>query len=229
MKTAIVVPSRGRPENVKRLAESFKTTQAKSDLWVILDEYDWERKNYENNAEAYDYGFLVVDNITPGMAAPLNMGVEMLMDDAIYDRYEYFAFLGDDHLPKTAYWDYKLELAIPHGKNGIAYGNDLLQGQNLPTACLMNRQIVEHLGGMVPPRFKHLYLDNFWRQLGQDINGLFYCPEVIIEHLHPVARKSEMDANYARVNAPEIYEHDRQIFEEYINSQEYADLVAILR
>lgn len=229
MKVAYVVPSKGRPENVKRLAQAFKQTQATADLWIVIDDNDWERKHYEKNAEEYDYGYLVIENDSTGMAQPLNKGVEILMDDEQYDHYAYFGFMGDDHLPRTLFWDYKLRLAIPHNKNGIAYGNDLLQGENLPTACLMNRQIVEHLGGMVPPNFKHLYLDNFWRKLGQDINGLYYRGDVIIEHMHPLARKSEMDLNYARVNAPEIYEYDRAKFEEYIASQDYADLVAILK
>jgi len=229
MKTAIVVPSRGRPENVKRLADSFHKTEARCDLWVVIDDDDWDRKHYENNAEEYDYGYLVIDNQSTGMAQPLNKGVEILMDDEKFDHYDYFGFLGDDHLPRTTYWDYILTLAIPYNTNGIAYGNDLLQGANLPTACIMNREIIEHLGGMVPPNFKHLYLDNFWKRLGTDIGGLHYRPDVIIEHMHPLARKSEMDINYARVNAQEVYDHDRELFDHYINSQAYADLVAVLK
>lgn len=227
-RNAVVVPSRGRPDNARRLAEAFKKTESRSDLWIVIDDNDWDRKAYEKNAEEYDYGYLVIENNASGMCAPLNKAVEILMDDTQYDHYDYFAFLGDDHLPRTLYWDYILTLAIPFPKNGISYGNDLLQGANLPTACFMNREIVERLGGMVPPGFKHLYVDNFWHKLGTDIGGLYYKPDVIIEHLHPVARKSQMDANYARVNSQEMYDHDRQIYEEYINSREYKDLVAVL-
>lgn len=227
-RNAVVVPSRGRPDNVKRLAEAFKKTEANSDLWVVIDDNDWDRKTYEKNAEEYDYGYLVIENNASGMCAPLNKAVEILMDDTQYDHYNYFAFMGDDHCPKTLYWDYILTLAIPHPRNGISYGNDLFQGGNLPTACFMNREIVERLGGMVPPKFKHLYVDNFWHKLGTDIGGLYYKPDVIIEHLHPVAQKSKMDVNYARVNSQEMYDHDRQIYEEYINSQEYKQLVAVL-
>jgi hypothetical protein len=228
-KIAYVVPSRGRPENIKRLAKAFEKTEARADLWVVIDDNDWERKAYEKNAEEYDYGYLIIENHSNGMAQPLNKGVEILINRDEFDEYGYFGFMGDDHLPRTPYFDYILSLAIPYGKNGIAWGNDLIQGGNLPTACLMNREIVERLGGMVPPGFKHLYIDNFWMTLGRDINGLYYKPDVIIEHLHPVARKSEMDEGYARVNSQEMYDHDRAIIEEYINSQEYKDLVAVLK
>ena len=132
------------------------------------------------------------------------------------------------HVPRTDYWDYLLTLQIPAQKQGIAYGNDLLQGGNLPTAVLMTRGIVEALRGMVQPKAKHLYLDNMWKKLGTDINALYYAENVVIEHMHPLAGKSKMDDNYARVNSEQFYEHDRQVFEDFINSQSYADLVAKL-
>lgn len=228
LKSAYVVPSRGRPENIVRLAKAFKKTDARSDLWVIIDEDDWHRKAYEKNANEYDYGYIVVENYTGGVCKSLNAGVEALMDSSIYDEYAYFGFLGDDHLPRTIYWDYFLMLAIPFPRNGIAYGNDLFQGENLPTGCLMNREIIDRLGGMTPPGFKHLYIDNFWKDLGRDIGGLYYKNEVIIEHLHPMAQKSEMDEGYARVNAVEMYKQDLATYEAYKISEDYQQLVASL-
>lgn len=228
-KTAILTPSRNRVENVKRLAKAFEDTQARADLWIIIDESEWHRKAYEEAAQEYDFGLLAVDNNSSGMAKPLNMAAEILMDDETYDRYEYFGFMGDDHVPRTPFWDYSLTLALPYNRAGIVYGNDLLQGGNLPTACIMTRSIVDALGGMVQPKAKHLYLDNFWKQLGTDLGSLHYRAEIIIEHMHPVARKANMDEDYARVNSQDMYEHDRQVYEEFINSKEYADLVAILK
>lgn len=229
VKTAIITPSRGRPNNVIRLAKAFKDTQAVSDLWVVIDDDDWHSKDYERASEEHDFGIIRIENQTGGMAYPLNVAAEMLFDDTKYDHYDYFGFLGDDHIPRTFFWDYMLRLAIPDGKSGISYGNDLLQGSNLPTACLMTRSIVDHLGGMVMPDAKHLYLDNFWRKLGEDIQGLYYRPDVIIEHLHPLARKAQIDENYERVNSPAFYEHDREVFEDFIRSEQYANLVAALK
>jgi hypothetical protein len=50
-------------------------------------------------------------------------------------------------------------------------------------------------------------------------------PNVIIEHLHPIAGKAEMDEGYARVNQPKWYEEDLLALQKYLRSQEYADLV----
>ena len=57
-------------------------------------------------------------------------------------------------------WDKAFEKALL-GKTGIAYGDDLLQGQNLPTAFAMTRDIVLELNGITFPGCKHLYFDNF--------------------------------------------------------------------
>jgi hypothetical protein len=104
-----------------------------------------------------------------------------------------------------------------------------LQGANLPTAFGMSRDLVDELRGMTFPGCIHLFFDNFVKQLGLDLNYLKYLPNVIIEHLHPVAGKAEMDEGYARVNQPKWYEEDLLTLQKYIRSQEYADLVNKLR
>jgi len=221
-KSVIIVPTRGRPQNAKRLLKAWKDTKAVADLYFVCDIDDWSMRDYQ----ALDDINIITNHITAaGMAQPLNMAAMMLLDDTKYDRYSYFGFMGDDHVPRTEYWDYKLALQLPPNKNGIAYGNDLLQGGNLPTACLMTRGIVENLKGMVQPGAKHLYLDNFWKQLGQDINSLHYVENIVIEHMHPLAAKGQMDDHYARVNSEQYYTHDRAVYEAFINRQVYRDLV----
>jgi hypothetical protein len=78
---------------------------------------------------------------------------------------------------------------------------------------------------MTFPGCIHLFFDNFVKQLGLDLNYLKYLPNVIIEHLHPVAGKAEMDEGYARVNQPTWYEQDLLTLQIYLRSQQYADLI----
>jgi hypothetical protein len=89
----------------------------------------------------------------------------------------------------------------------------------------MHGTIVQELDGMVPDHLLHLYLDNFWKTLGLDIGALTYLPETIIEHMHPLAGKAEVDQGYVDVNAPEVYDADKIVFDKYINSDEYRELV----
>jgi len=225
MKMCVVVPSRGRPENADRLAKAFIDTNADADLYIVVDNDDPKWNEYAKNES---FTVLPADNKTGGCAASLNTGAVLLLDITKFPLYDYFVFMGDDHLPRTQKWDEAFIQALSLD-TGIAYGNDLLQGENLPTAFAMNRNIVDALRGMTFPGCIHLYFDNFVKQLGIDLNCLKYLPDVIIEHLHPVAGKAEMDEGYARVNQPKWYEEDLLTLQKYIRSQEYADLVHKLK
>ena len=215
---AIIVPSRGRPDNIKALIQSMRKTITTDELWVVCDSDDPELPGYQ--ALGIE-NLLIFDRTQKGMARPLNLAVRYILKN---HTIEHFAFLGDDHRPRTIYWDQDFRNVLDQGI-GIVYGNDLLQGENLPTAVGMHGTIVRELNGMVPEGLLHLYLDNFWKQIGQDVGSLTYLPETIIEHMHPLAGKAEVDQGYIDVNAPEVYDADKIIFDQYINSDEYRDLV----
>jgi hypothetical protein len=225
MKMCVVVPSRGRPENADRLAKAFIDTNADADLYIVVDNDDPKWNEYAKNES---YTMLPADNKTGGCAASLNTGAVLLLDITKFPLYDYFVFMGDDHFPRTQGWD-KAFIQALNGNAGIAYSNDLLQGENLPTVYATTREVVNELRGMTFPGCIHLYFDNFVKQLGIDLNALKYLPDVIIEHLHPVAGKAVMDEGYARVNQPKLYEQDLLTLQKYIRSQEYADLVNKLK
>jgi hypothetical protein len=221
----VVVPSRGRPENAERLAQAFKDTGAEADLYIVIDNDDPKWNEY---AKSENYKKLPADNKTGGCAKSLNTGAVLLLDITKYPLYDYFVFMGDDHLPRTPGWDKAFIQAL--GTNtGIVYGDDLLQGANLPTAYGMSRDLVNELRGMTFPGCVHLFFDNFVKQLGLDLEYLKYLPDVIIEHMHPVAGKAEMDEGYERVNQPKWYEKDLLTLQRYLSDMEYAELVRKFR
>lgn len=212
----VIVPTRGRPENIQELMTAFEDTEATAHLLIVCDEDD---------PKLPEYGELNIDQfIFPregkGMAKPLNRAAQLLAYN-----YDFFAFMGDDHRPRTKGWDKAFEAELDTLGAGLVYGNDLIQGAALPTAVAMSAKIVRLLNGMVPPNMIHLYLDNFWLKLGQDLKAITYLPEVIIEHLHPVSGKVEWDDNYREVNAAEVYSADAQAFKDYIASKDYEYLL----
>lgn len=215
---AVIVPSRGRPQNIKDLIYAMNQTKTTADLWVVCDEDDQELAGYQ--ALGIE-NLLIFDRTQKGMARPLNLAVRSILQS---HKYSHFAFLGDDHRPRTMYWDLDFTNVLDQGL-GMVYGNDLFQGENLPTAIGMHGTIVRELNGMVPEGLFHLYLDNFWKQIGLDIGALTYLPETIIEHMHPLAGKGQIDQGYLDVNAPEIYDADKIVFDAYMDSDEYRDLV----
>jgi hypothetical protein len=203
MKILTIVPSRGRPEAVNELIEEFNATTAISNLVIAVDDDD---------SSEYIVPDKVILEVNPRMK--MNGTLNFIANKYCED-YDYLVFMGDDHRPRTQDWDLLLAESIKDIKHGIAYGNDLLQGENLPTAVMQDARITRTLGYFSPPKQKHLFLDNFWKDLGTELGTLVYSPNVIIEHLHPFAGKAQLDAGYIEVNDKQVYIYDQMMYQEY--------------
>lgn len=217
----VLIPTRGRPDNAVALEQAFVDTNTKAKRFYVVDFNDETRSQYSWKLPVESV--IMIHNETSGMAYPLNYVARQFIGE-----FDNFAFMGDDHRPRTANWDEKFVEELYTGSD-IVYGNDLFQGSALPTAVAMSGEIVEALRGMVPDSQRHLYLDNFWLKLGQDLGRIKYMPDVIIEHCHAFNGKAPMDENYARVNAPEVYSADKVAFDNYIASDQYQTLLAKLK
>ena len=214
----VILPSRGRPEKAKEAIDSWqKTETGYSQLLVCTDHDDPLAKNYP---QYYNVNYRQANRSYIGDI------INQVSKDEIYD---YYAFIGDDHRFRTKGWDQLAIETIEKKGNGwgIVYGNDLLQGEKLATAAIVSGNIVRALGYMSLPGLHHLYIDNFWMEIGRGIDRLFYVPEIVIEHMHFSVGKSEKDDLYAQVNSPEMYSHDSQIFSEWARNYKQEDIERI--
>lgn len=218
MTMCVLVPSRGRPSNIARLAESWFTTGATADLVVCVDSDDPELLGYQHVAADYGFALRVGE---PSRIGPILNDVA----PAIAPGYDVVGFMGDDHLPRTEGWDATIEANSSLWT--VVYGNDLLQGPNLATAAFLGTGIVQTLGKFVPHGFEHLYLDNFWMSIGRGLGTLTYLPDVVIEHLHYINGKAEQDALYAEVNSAGMYQRDGQRWADYLNDGLLDDLASL--
>jgi len=206
----VLVPSRGRPQNAARLADAFEHTCTLPDTRLVfgVDDDDHTGGEYLPLRSAR-VGVDVVPSRGVGMNAALNR-----LAGEYAPRCQVIGFMGDDHLPRTVGWDARVCEALAQ-RPGVAYADDLLQREALPTQVFLTSTVVETLGWMAPPLQRHLYLDNFWLYLGQRV-GITYLPDVVIEHLHPLAKKADVDDGYKLVNARQMYEHDEKAFAAYL-------------
>lgn len=217
---AVIVPTRGRPANAARLAQAFRETHALDAVAVFVADWDDpELPGYRKLLEEDQIPRLVVlDNGTGrGMTRALNYAARRYAE-----LYEAVGFMGDDHLPRTAHWDSRVMGELDSLDPRIVYGNDLFQGAALPTAVFMQSRMIRALGFMAPEVLRHLYVDNFWKELGERTGGLRYLDDVIIEHVHPAAGKTAMDDGYRRVNAPEVDNGDREAWLAYRDGEGFA-------
>lgn len=225
----MLVPTRGRPDNARRLLAAAEATCVLSDTRIVfgVDADDPVRAAYSGLDEGRGYLETVLPVARRGMVGTLNR--MWATRDAIWTirRADVVGFLGDDHLPVTPGWDQALCDALEGKPAALAYGNDLLQGERIPTAIAMTASIPRTLGYLAPPELAHLYVDNFWADLGRGLGAITYLPDVIIEHLHPVAGKAQWDEGYRAVNATTVYDADRVAYERYRAERLPADVAKL--
>lgn len=208
---AVIVPSRGRPRQLREMVEAVHATATGTvAVYVLVDDDDPHLGAY-------------LDTIPTGtgLRAGPRRSLTRWTNEAAADLLaqpqppRYLASLGDDHRPRTHGWDRRLIGAIESlgEAPGIAYGNDLLQGPRLPTAWVVSAAIVRTLGWMCLPGCEHMYVDNAVLELGRASGRILYCPDVVIEHLHPLAGKGEWDASYAESNTRDRFAADRAVFD----------------
>lgn len=212
----VIIPARGRPDKAQIAFDALKEHSKISDLLIGLDDDD---------ADNYPEMDGVIREVNPRlrMNGTLNLLVKKYQD-----KYETITFMGDDHIVRTENWDGLLYQGIKERGYGISYANDLFQGANLPTMVMMSTNISKSLGFFAPRRLIHLYMDNFWKLFGQITDCLEYHPDVIVEHMHYMAGKSQVDAQYQEVNSSEVGQHDAEVFREYCTYELKDDAIKFL-
>lgn len=223
-----LVPTRGRPQNAERLARSFQQTcRGETFLKFCVDEDDERLDDYVERLERLSYDPLF-DFLSWSVGPRRRLG-PTLNHYALehVTTFDILGFMGDDHLPQTPGWDVMLSQPLRSTGLGISYGNDLVQRENLPTAVMLTSNIVSCLGYMAPPQLMHMYLDNFWRDLGRNTDTLTYVPDAVVQHVHPVAGTAQWDETYTTAGA--LMDPDGDRYHEYLRAQFADDVYKISR
>jgi len=218
----VLVPSRGRPRNLSRLARAVnKTSAALGRIWVRLDDDD----------ETVDrYPVLPHVDYLVGPRTRFAASVNELAEFAARDGATHLAVLGDDVLPETDAWDLALVAALD-GRLGVAFGSDGLEhkhGPDLPTHVVVPVELYQALGWVALPTLRHLFVDNAWRELGRGLGNFVYRSDVKLTHLHPWVRKAPSDETYREANDPEYRELDRLAFESWVHHGGLTEALALL-
>lgn len=221
----ILVPTRERPENARRLMEAFtKTCTSDTELIFVVD---------DNDPRLFDY----VDCLDMAARALIVPPGRRGMVDATNEAFRIFqpelgfavGFFGDDVLPRTDGWDTELLKELRELGTGVAYGNDLLQGERIATHPVLTTDIPRTLGWLAYPGLEHLCVDVVIQRLGAELGKLAYRDDVILEHLHPANRKAPNDAGYRAVNSLAVQSHDGAVMNEYLESDEFRADIERLR
>ncbi len=219
---AIIVPTRGRPGNVRKVIDAWDFTNAwdHADLVLAVDADDPEIQGYQDlvdefwqatGEEASDTALSLVEiPVWMPMVHKLNAVARQ-----VADKYRALGFAGDDHLPRTIGWAARYLKVLGELGTGMVYGDDGYQGAKLSTEWAVTSDVVRSLHRMVPADVEHMYCDNAMMDLFGGAGAMRHLPEIRIEHMHPVAGKAETDAQYQRVNHRDQFGKDRRAYEHW--------------
>jgi hypothetical protein len=195
----VVVPSRGRPEACVEAVRAIRKTAAiiATSVVVAVDNDDSCLSEYQRQMQEFLGGPYLPEVSLVGLQ-PEETGSLIRATNTVSRR-----IAADD--PNA--------IIEALEKPGIAYGNDLIHGERLPSAPFVSARIVNALGWYFLPTAEHMYGDDALRILGQALGSIHYLPDVIVEHMHPAVKKGKWDEGYDRAYAS--VESDKAAFNEW--------------
>lgn len=228
---AIIVPTRGRPGNIRKVISAWDFTNAwdVADLILAVDVDDPEYQGYVDLYEEHrhpDTGEQLFSVHYQDRWVPM---VQKLNDTAQELAPAYFAvgFAGDDHLPQTIDWAKRYLTVLHEMGTGMVFGDDGYQGVKLSTEWAVTSDAIRALGRMVPAPVEHMYCDNSMMDVFDGAGAIRHLPEVRIDHRHPIVGKAETDDQYKRVNHRDQFRKDRNAYERWCASGMVTDISAI--
>lgn len=195
---SLLLPTRGRPELLRRLFDSVAATTAALDrveAVLYADEDDTPTQRVIHDA------LPIVKLIRP---AKQTMG---WMNQTCYEasRGRYVMLMNDDVVFRSRDWDRRVVASFAKFPDEIAlvYGNDLYQRQALPTMPILSRVCCDLLEGVCPRSYRNTYIDlhifDLFKKLAKlGHRRIVYQDDLIFEHLHHETGKAALDATYVK-------------------------------
>lgn len=224
---AVVIPSRGRPDNVRRFLSACADPGARVAAIVVVDADDPTRDELAGDKRVLLSRAPARGRLRSSFARNVNAGVARAFR---FEDVTHAIVAGDDMIPRTVGW--ADELAIGAGRAGLSFPDDGIERPDpLPTAVCWSRAAFRAVGFALPPyAMQHLYTDDYWRLLGTTAGALTYCASIELEHLHPAAGKAEdVDGSYAAVYSAEAWREDAAAWRAYRASPSFKRDTCALR
>lgn len=219
-------PTFQRPEGLLKLADSWEKYQPGKKLVVRVWENDPKGEQYARTEwpESWIFYTSAAEKFTPALNEFF----------AKYPDEPHYGFIADDmRLTSEGGLEYLEGLADPFF---LAYPNDTIQREILPTHYCIGGDLVRMLGWFSPPFLEHCYTDQVWKFLASKAGLLRYAPQVVFYHDHfLVPGRGKFDETYAKVYnsdgkmLTDRTRKDYETFQKYISSGAAATDAHMLR
>lgn len=191
---SVLVPTRGRPHNMRRMVDSGRATADGHPEYVFyIDDDDRPSRDMaeELYAEAGDVQW------THGPRGALNLS-QLWNECQKIAEYNVYQHSCDETIYRTPGWDTAVHQAFQMWPDGIGlvYGRDGIHDENLATHGFITRTWVNAVGYFVPPYFSSDYNDLWLHEVAGAINRRVFLPDVFTEHMHPAVGKGPLDQTH---------------------------------
>ena len=186
MKISILCPTRGRPENVRRLIDSVvETATVPPEFVFYVDEDD---KTFPASVPYPDVKVIVGERIL--MSKMWNRLAQAATGEILMMG-------GDDLIFKTKGWDDQVRRAFAAFPDRLIFvhGDDGIYGDKFGTHGFLHRNWMDAVGYFVPPYFASDFNDTWWNDVSNAL-GRRVPLNFVTEHLHPLAGKAEWDKTH---------------------------------
>jgi len=193
---SVLVPTRGRPHNMRRMVDSGRVTCGDRVEYVFYIDDD-DTPSRDMAITLHNEGGDVF--WTHGPRGTLNLSQLWNECYAIADESSMIMQHScDETVYRTDHWDIRVREAFDlwPDKIGLVYGRDGIHDQNLATHGFITRAWVDAVGYFVPPYFSSDYNDLWLHQVAQGVGRLHFLPDVFTEHLHPAVGKGPLDQTH---------------------------------
>ena len=184
---SLLLPSRGRPENIARLHASVVETIS-SPWWEMVVRLD------DDDPKADEYPTLPSVRYLRGQRGVLST----LWNDCYAEagQADTYMHCGDDITFSTPGWDRIVLDAFPEDGIAFVHGDDASDhGSWFGTHGFLRREWIDALGYFVPPYFSSDYNDTWHNEIANMLGRRIFVP-IVTEHFHPAFGKAEWDQTH---------------------------------
>lgn len=189
---SILLPSRGRPENIVRLHNSVSLTAVGP--WEMIVRLD------EDDPSCGDYLDYIESRLLPHVRFLVGERVVLseMWNHCWRQAYgDIFMHAGDDIVFSTRGWDGIVRAAFPPDGIAFVHGDDLGgKGSWFGTHGFLRREWVDAVGIFAPPCFSSDFTDTWFNEVANLIGRRVFVP-IVTEHHHFSLGKGTLDLTHA--------------------------------
>lgn len=187
---SVLLPTRNRPDGIRRLLDSISAT-AVTDVKVIVYVDDDDPTRELTVRHVLDFGGIAIVDERVVLSATWNVCYRYATTDVVMQ-------CADDIVFRTRGWDQRVLDEFERSSDHLVFvhGDDGFQRDRIGTHGFLHRDWIEAVGYFLPPYFSSDYNDLWLTEVADALGRRVYLPDVVTEHMHPVAGKGELDQTH---------------------------------